>query len=175
MSVLSSLAALMGAALVGAWTWMRRGRTPRSRFWVRRWTSWDPRPKVDAEVFFLVWWPVLGIWLLIAGLAGLIQAFAVGPRSLSAVVALGGGLLALAVISALMIASGIGRAPMPGRTALLRPRIYPRWLRPLRATERRWEEEQLLPIWERSEAGTHPWRALEEHGAPDGAPDVPPS
>ncbi|MBK0331929.1 hypothetical protein I8D64_11000 [Brachybacterium sp. MASK1Z-5] len=172
---LSTFAALVGAALVGTCIWMRRGRTPRSRFWVRRWTAWDPRPTVDAELFFLVWWPVLGIWLLIAGLSGLIQALGVGSQNLSAVVALGGGLLALAVIAVLMIGSGIPRVSMPGRTNLLRPWIYPAWLRDLRAIERRWEKEQLLPVWERSEVGTRPWTVLEENGAPDGARDVPPS
>lgn len=171
MPVLSTFVALVGAAFVGTWIWMRRGRTTRSRFWVRRWTSWCPRPAVDAEVLFLVWWPVLGTWLLIAGLSGLIQALGVGPRNLFAVVVFGGGLLALAVIVVLMIGSGITRVSMPGRTNLLRPWMYPRRLRRLRAIERRWEREQLLPAWERSEVGTRPWTTLEENEAPGGARD----
>lgn len=163
----------VGAMLLVLAIWMRRGRTRRARFWVRGWEVWQPQRQLDAEMFFLLWWPVTAVWVLSVGCAGFLSLLGVGGSNLDAIVALLGGLAALAVIVVMLLISGIGITAAPGNANLLRPWMYPRWLRALRATERRWEKEQLLPVWERSEVGAHPWTALEENGAPDGARDVP--
>jgi hypothetical protein len=164
-----------GAVLLVLALWMRRGRTPRARFWVRRWAAWQPRHRLDAEMFFLVWWPIAAVWLLVVGCAGFLSLLGVGAPNLDVIVALLGGLAALAVVTVTLLLSGIGITAPPGGTNLLRPWMYPRWLRTLRATERRWKQEQLLPVGQRSEVGTHPWTALEENSASNGARDMPPS
>lgn len=136
-SVVESLCLPIGLGLLVLTSWMRRGRSAASRFWVREWTIWDPRPRLDAEMFFLIWLPVLALWLVGLGVAGILMLLDIGPTNLDVIVGFGGGLLALGVIVVLMLASGITITSAPGQTNLLRPGLYPVWLRETRRAERR--------------------------------------
>lgn len=138
--VLETLALPLGAAALALW--MRRGRSPRSRFWVRDWTAQQPRRRVDAEPFFLLWWPVLGAWLGAVGIGAVLMLCGIGPANLDAVLALGGGLIAILLLAALHLASGISPVIVPGRVNLLMTSLYPRWLREERQAERSWVRER---------------------------------
>lgn len=143
----------VGAVLLALAIWMRRGCTRHARFWVRRWDAWQPERRLDAEMFCLLWWPVVALWMICTGLASLLSLLGASPSNLGTIVALLGGLIAMLIIAALMLVSGIAVTSAPGAPNLLRVWMYPPWLRERRASERRWIRNERLPAGQRPGVG----------------------